>query len=111
MQQAFKAMMGQMNSQNNQFASSPFSSASPSPFTMGSAPRPTPSPMATSQPSTVDISATKVEAVKAETAPVADVKDEIRKEEEPKRYGNGDFFWKPFSHSLLTGIAVSPIPF
>ncbi|KAI6697051.1 hypothetical protein NL676_017170 [Syzygium grande] len=86
MQQAFKAMMGQMNSQNNQFASSPFSSASPSPFTMGSAPRPTPSPMATSQPSTVDISATKVEAVKAETAPVADVKDEIRKEEEPKRY-------------------------
>ncbi|KAL3754974.1 hypothetical protein ACJRO7_002108 [Eucalyptus globulus] len=86
MQQAFKAMMGQMNSQNNQFAGSPFSSASPSPFPMGSAPRPTPSSMATSQPSTVDISATKVEAVKAETAPVADVKDEIKKEEELKRY-------------------------
>ncbi|RDX73757.1 Protein TIC 40, chloroplastic, partial [Mucuna pruriens] len=90
MQQAFKTMMGQMNSQNNQFDSSAFSPGSPFPFSMPSAAGPTaPAGFATTQsraPSasqstvTVDIPATEVEAT-----PTTNVKDEVEVKNEPKK--------------------------
>nr|GLL40470.1 protein TIC 40, chloroplastic isoform X2 [Ipomoea trifida] len=96
MQQAFKTMMGQMNTQNNQFGNAPFSPGSPFPFppppppTSGPAssfPSPptassqaTPSPSSVSQPVTVDVSATKVDE-----PPTPDVKDEEKVEEKPKK--------------------------
>lgn len=88
MQQAFKAMMGQMNTQNSQFNTPPFSSVSPSPFAMPSAPRPPTSPAAPSTPPvTVDIPITKIEPPKVETTPVSGVNDEPAIKEEPKKYG------------------------
>ncbi|KAF3447568.1 hypothetical protein FNV43_RR12755 [Rhamnella rubrinervis] len=82
MQQAFKTLMGQMNSQNNQFNNAAFSPGSPFPFSSASASGPTTSPYpTTSQPSvTVDVPAMKVEA-----APTTDVKDEMELKEEPKK--------------------------
>ncbi|KAK7387325.1 hypothetical protein VNO78_28044 [Psophocarpus tetragonolobus] len=93
MQQAFKTMMGQMNSQNNQFGSAAFSPGSPFPFPMTSAAGPTapassattpsraPSASSASQSTiTVDIPPTKVEA-----APTTNVKDEVEVTNEPKK--------------------------
>ncbi|XP_027932553.1 protein TIC 40, chloroplastic isoform X2 [Vigna unguiculata] len=93
MQQAFKTMMGQMNSQNNQFGNAAFSPGSPFPFSMPSAAGPTvPAGSATAQsraPSTssrsqstitVDIPATKVEATGT-----ADIKDQVEVQNEPKK--------------------------
>ncbi|TKY47309.1 TIC 40 [Spatholobus suberectus] len=95
MQQAFKTMMGQMNSQQNPFDSAAFSPGSPFPFPfpMPSAAGPTaPASSATTQsraPSastasqstvTVDIPATKVEP-----APTTNVKDEVEVKNEPKK--------------------------
>lgn len=96
MQQAFKTMMGQMNSQNNQFGNAAFSPGSPFPFPMPTAAGPTaPASSATTQsraPSassasqstiTVDIPAAKVEV-----APTTNVKDEVEVKNEPKKIGN-----------------------
>ncbi|KAG4995133.1 hypothetical protein JHK86_031960 [Glycine max] len=93
MQQAFKTMMGQMNSQNNQFGNAAFSPGSPFPFPMPTAAGPTaPASSATTQsraPSassasqstiTVDLPAAKVEA-----APTTNVKDEVELKNEPKK--------------------------
>lgn len=85
MQQAFKTLMGQMNTQNNQFSNAAFSPGSPFPF-----PQPTnptsdatsTSTSAASQSVTVDVPATKVE-----DPPSADVKETVEPEKEPKKYG------------------------
>lgn len=98
MQQAFKTMMGQMNSQSNQFDSAAFSGGSPFPFPMPSPPASGPAahassagtqfrapstPSASQSTVTVDIPATKVEA-----APSTNVKDEGEVKNEPKKIGN-----------------------
>ncbi|CAN4119660.1 unnamed protein product [Withania somnifera] len=94
MQQAFKTMMGQMNSQNSQFTNTAFSPGSPFPFPpppvsgpASSSPSPataptssTPSASFASQPVTVDVSATKVEE-----PPAANVKSETEAEKRPKK--------------------------
>ena len=82
MQQAFKTMMGQMNSQNNQFNDAAFSSGSPFPFSMP-APSTTPPPVTSQSAVTVDVPATNVEA-----APTTVVKDESEVKKESKRLGN-----------------------
>lgn len=95
MQQAFKTMMGQMNTQNNPFDSGAFSPGSPFPFPMPMPPGPaTPanststqsqaaSPRTASQSTvTVDIPATKVEA---SPGPDINVKDEVEVKNEPKK--------------------------
>ncbi|XAR57566.1 hypothetical protein NMG60_11025750 [Bertholletia excelsa] len=90
MQQAFKTMMGQMNSQNNQFTNTAFSPGSPFPFPAASPPSgpatspptgPATSPSSASSPSvmTVDVSASNVG-----TPLTTDVKDS-EEVEEPKR--------------------------
>ncbi|XP_024022022.1 protein TIC 40, chloroplastic [Morus notabilis] len=85
MQQAFKTLMGQMNTQNNQFNNAAFSPGTPFPF-----PPPSPSPSglastprpAAFQPAvTVDVAATTVEAT-----PAADVKDETEQKTEAKKF-------------------------
>lgn len=110
MQQAFKTMMNQMNTQNNPFNNPAFSPGSPFPFPtspasgpVNSPPFPTPptsgpatspsdptssasmgatsSPVASQSAITVDVPATKVEA-----APVTDSKDETEMKKEPKKY-------------------------
>ncbi|KAJ8761210.1 hypothetical protein K2173_001266 [Erythroxylum novogranatense] len=107
MQQAFKTMMNQMNTQNNQFKNSGFSPGSPFPFPTPSAPGfsstpsdPTPitssssfvtsstaepvtspSPAASQPAVTVDVSATNVES-----RPVTDVNNGKEIKEEPKKY-------------------------
>ncbi|KAM1140121.1 hypothetical protein ACFX19_040928 [Malus domestica] len=70
MQQAFKTLMGQMNPQDSQFNNAGFSPGSPFPFPSapGSGPFGSPFPP-TSQHSTVDVSATRVDA--APSAPAA----------------------------------------
>ncbi|XP_048442284.1 protein TIC 40, chloroplastic [Pyrus x bretschneideri] len=70
MQQAFKTLMGQMNPQDSQFNNAGFSPGSPFPFPSapGSGPFGSPFPP-TSQHSTVDVSATRVDA--APSAPSA----------------------------------------
>lgn len=91
MQQAFKTMMGQMNSQNNQFGNAAFSPGSPFPFSTPSAAGPTataqpqaPSTSSRSQSTiTVDVPATKVEATRT-----ADIKDEVEVPNKPKKIGN-----------------------
>nr|Q8GT66.1 RecName: Full=Protein TIC 40, chloroplastic; AltName: Full=Translocon at the inner envelope membrane of chloroplasts 40; Short=PsTIC40; Flags: Precursor [Pisum sativum]AAN75219.1 chloroplast protein translocon component Tic40 precursor [Pisum sativum] len=96
MQQAFKSMMGQMNTQNNPFDSGAFSSGPPFPFPMPSASGPaTPAGFAGNQSQatstrsasqstvTVDIPATKVEA--AAPAPDINVKEEVEVKNEPKK--------------------------
>ncbi|XP_014518692.1 protein TIC 40, chloroplastic [Vigna radiata var. radiata] len=88
MQQAFKTMMGQMNSQNNQFGNAAFSPGSPFPFSTPSAAGPTataqpqaPSTSSRSQSTiTVDVPATKVEATRT-----ADIKDEVEVPNKPKK--------------------------
>ncbi|XP_041014713.1 protein TIC 40, chloroplastic-like isoform X3 [Juglans microcarpa x Juglans regia] len=82
MQQAFKTLMGQMNSQNNQFNNASFSSGSPFPFPMPSTPGFSTSPTpATSEPAvTVDVPATNVDA-----APATVVKEETEVKEESKK--------------------------
>ncbi|KAG2703786.1 hypothetical protein I3760_06G153100 [Carya illinoinensis] len=82
MQQAFKTLMGQMNSQNNQFNNASFSSGSPFPFPMPSTPGFSTSPTpATSKPAvTVDVPATNVDA-----APATVVKEETEVKEESKK--------------------------
>ncbi|XP_027334831.1 protein TIC 40, chloroplastic isoform X2 [Abrus precatorius] len=88
MQQAFKTMMGQMSSQNNQFDSAAFSPGSPFPFSMPSASGPStaaesraPSaPSAAQSTVTVDVPAAKVEA-----GPTTNVNDEVEVKKEPKR--------------------------
>jgi len=91
MQQAFKTMMGQMNSPNNDFGNAAFSPGSPFPFSMPSAAGPTataqygaPSTSSGSQSTvTVDIPATKVEATRT-----TDIKDEVEVQNKPKKIGN-----------------------
>ncbi|XP_021296264.1 protein TIC 40, chloroplastic [Herrania umbratica] len=85
MQQAFKTMMGQMNTQNNQFSNVAFPSGSPFPFPAPPSPGPVTSPSPSSQPAvTVDVPATKVEAAPAAT-PATEVKSEAETAE-PKKY-------------------------
>ncbi|XP_039021030.1 protein TIC 40, chloroplastic-like [Hibiscus syriacus] len=91
MQQAFKTMMGQMNTQNNQFSNTAFPSGSPFPFPFPEPPSAgptTPHFPSSSQPAvTVDEPASKVEAVSvtdSETE-VKSVKDE-KETAEPKKY-------------------------
>lgn len=88
MQQAFKTLMGQMNSQNNQFNNASFSSGSPFPFPMPStrapsspAPSTSAPPVASQSAVTVDVPATNVEA-----APATVVKEETEVKKESKRY-------------------------
>ncbi|KAM1363042.1 hypothetical protein EV2_028768 [Malus domestica] len=70
MQQAFKTLMGQMNPQDSQFNNAGFSPGSPFPFPPASGSGPFDSPFPpTSQHSTVDVSATRVDA--APSAPAA----------------------------------------
>jgi hypothetical protein len=98
MQQAFKTMMGQMNTQNNPFESGSFSPASPFPFPMPSPSGPaapassagnqsqaTSARTASQSTVTVDIPATKVEA---SPGPDINVKDEVEVKKEPKKSGN-----------------------
>ncbi|KAM3306105.1 protein TIC 40, chloroplastic [Capsicum chacoense] len=94
MQQVFKTMMGQMNSQNSQFSNTAFSPGSPFPFppppvsgpASSSPPPPTasttskPSASSASQPVTVDVSATKVEE-----PPAVNVKNDTEAEKRPKK--------------------------
>lgn len=90
MQQAFKTLTDQMNSQNNQFSNRAFSTVSPFPFPPPSASGPTTSPPHPTSPSpvvsqpaiTVDVPATKVEA-----APSTSVEEEMEVKKEPKKYG------------------------
>ncbi|PNX74606.1 translocon Tic40 [Trifolium pratense] len=97
MQQAFKTMMGQMNTQNNPFDSSTFSPGSPFPFPMPSPPGPAaPASSAGNQSQatsarpasqytvTVDTK-TKVEAA---PGPHINVKDKVEGKKEPKKPGN-----------------------
>ncbi|XP_057973951.1 protein TIC 40, chloroplastic isoform X2 [Malania oleifera] len=67
MQQAFKTMMGQMNTQNNQFNNAAFSPGSPFPFSapLASGPASSTSPVASEPVVTVDVPATEVEAAPA----------------------------------------------
>lgn len=109
MQQAFKTMMGGMNSQSNQFNSAAFSPGSPFPFPMPSPPGPTapansfgtqsraPStPSASQSTITVDIPPTKVEA-----APATNIKEEVEVKNEPKKIGNLQFLLRsPISFLL-----------
>ncbi|KAL6961950.1 hypothetical protein U1Q18_036909 [Sarracenia purpurea var. burkii] len=96
MQQAFKTLMGQMDSQNSQFNNAAFSPGSPFPFPTPSVsgsvaspsfptspefmPATSPSPVTVQSALTVDVAATKVE-----NPPATDVKD-ITETEEPKKY-------------------------
>lgn len=95
MQQAFKTMMGQMNTQNNPFESGAFSPGSPFPFPMPTPPGPAAPANSTSTQSqasstrtasqstvTVDIPATKVES---SPGPDINVKDEVEVKNEPKK--------------------------
>ncbi|XP_071924977.1 protein TIC 40, chloroplastic-like isoform X1 [Coffea arabica] len=96
MQQAFKTMMGQMNTQSNQFGNDgfpfPFPYASSAASATASSP-PTASATATSpsqvasQPVTVDVSASKVEE-----PPATDIKDDSEPRKEAKRYAFVDVF-------------------
>ncbi|KAK8541721.1 hypothetical protein V6N13_137688 [Hibiscus sabdariffa] len=85
MQQAFKTMMGQMNTQNNQFGNAAFPSGSPFPFPTPTSQGPVTSPSPPPQNRvTVDVPATKVEA-----APVTDPATKGKSEAEtakPKKY-------------------------
>lgn len=110
MQQAFKTMMGQMNSQSNQFDNAAFSTGSPFPFPMPSAPASGPTAPASSAgnqsraPSassasqsavTVDVPASKVEA-----APATNAKDDVEANNETKKMGNIHLHSTPISFLL-----------
>ena len=100
MQQAFKTMMGQMDSQNNPFNTTGFSPGSPFPFPVPPPSGPSTSPsgptttVAAQSVVTVDVPATKVE-----TPPATDVKNEIEKKNEQKTYGIKNL-------TLLTSLSV-----
>ncbi|KAL3503891.1 hypothetical protein ACH5RR_033732 [Cinchona calisaya] len=95
MQQAFQTLMGQVNTQNNQFGNAAFSSSSPFPYAPPPASSTSPFPYAppqasststtppqvSSQPLTVDVSATKVVE-----PPAMDIKDDPEPKKEPKKY-------------------------
>ncbi|KAM7507569.1 hypothetical protein LguiA_018022 [Lonicera macranthoides] len=91
MQQAMKALMGQMgkmDSQNNQFGNAAFSPGSPFPFPppppppqASSGPATSPPPYAAQRTVTVDVPSTNVE-----TPPSSDVKEKTELKEEPKKY-------------------------
>ncbi|XP_059630989.1 protein TIC 40, chloroplastic-like [Cornus florida] len=83
MQQAVKTLMGQMDSQNNQFNNPAFSPGSPFPFPTPPASRPatSTSPVASRSAVTVDVAATKVEI-----PPASDIKDDTELENKPKKY-------------------------
>lgn len=111
MQQAFKTLMGQMDSQNNQFNATGFSPGSPFPFPMPPPPGPTTSPSGpttsssrpTTPPSTVaSQSVVDVPATKVETPPATNVKNEIEKKNEQKTYGIKDL-------TLLTSLWKSTL--
>ncbi|XP_022876697.1 protein TIC 40, chloroplastic [Olea europaea var. sylvestris] len=118
MQQAFKTLMGQMNTQNNQFSNAAFSPGSPFPF-----PQPTnptsdatsTSTSAASQSVTVDVPATKVE-----DPPSADVKETVEPEKEPKKYAFVDVSpeetfqknaFENYKESIQTDAPKDPEPF
>ncbi|GFY85294.1 hydroxyproline-rich glycoprotein family protein [Actinidia rufa] len=99
MQQAFKTLMGQMDSQNNQFNNAAFSPGSPFPFPTPSASGPAASPpfptAPPSRPATSPLPATYQSAVtidttatvtKVEAPPATDVKDDTEPKR-PKKYG------------------------
>ncbi|KAK3021517.1 hypothetical protein RJ639_046973 [Escallonia herrerae] len=83
MQQAFKTLMGQMDSQNNQFSNASFSRSPPFPFPTPQAagPASSASPAASDRTVTVDVAATNVKA-----EPNTDVKADKEIEKEPKKY-------------------------
>ncbi|XP_039043572.1 protein TIC 40, chloroplastic-like [Hibiscus syriacus] len=85
MQQAFKTMMGQMNTKNNQFGNAAFPSGSPFPFPTPPSQGPVTSPPPPYQSKvTVDVPATKVES-----APITDPATNGKSETEttvPKKY-------------------------
>ncbi|CAI9114817.1 OLC1v1015627C4 [Oldenlandia corymbosa var. corymbosa] len=82
MQQAFKTMMGQMSTQNNQFSNAAFSPNSPFPFaTTPSATTPASPPPTSTQSATVDVAATKVEE-----PPATDIKDDSEPRKQPKKF-------------------------
>ncbi|XP_004307173.1 PREDICTED: protein TIC 40, chloroplastic-like [Fragaria vesca subsp. vesca] len=89
-QQAFKNVMGQMNTQNDQFSNAAFSPGSPFPFPSAPA-SPSASPFsAPSQPSFTDVSATEVDSPASSatpSTPAADVKSEEQQMKE-NRFGN-----------------------
>ncbi|GMI68987.1 translocon at the inner envelope membrane of chloroplasts 40, pigment defective embryo 120 [Hibiscus trionum] len=89
MQQAFKTMMGQMNTQNNQFNNTAFSPGSPFPFPAPPSAGPaTPRPPSSSPPAvTVDAPASKVEATSV-TYPATEVRSVKNETEttETKKY-------------------------
>lgn len=94
MQQAFKTMMGQMDSQNNQFSGAAFSPGSPFPFPMppASGTVTSPSPAASQPMVTVDVPATNVEA--------KHVKVETEVKTEPKKYGKF-YLYALFSANMI----------
>ncbi|KAH7525221.1 protein TIC 40, chloroplastic [Ziziphus jujuba] len=110
MQQAFKTLMGQMNTQNNQFNNAAFAPGSPFPFPSSASGPTTSSSPATSQPSvTVDVPATKVEA-----ATTTHMKDETDVKKEPKKIAFVDVSPEeteqksPFESSLKDVTETSP---
>lgn len=105
MQQAFKTVMEQMNTQNNQFANagfspnSPFAHASPPAASTSTSP-----PLAASQATTVDVSATRVEE-----PPATDIKDDSEYEQQPKKYGN-NYISLNSAVYLMHGMCPLPMP-
>lgn len=91
MQQAFKTLMGQMNTQNNPFNNNASAFSPPFPFppppppsSTGYSPPPPPQAAAPKPAVTVDVSASRVE-----TAPLADTtKYESQEKKEVKREAN-----------------------
>ncbi|KAJ4967002.1 hypothetical protein NE237_018851 [Protea cynaroides] len=83
MQQAFKTLMGQMSTENQQFSNIAFSPGSPFPFPTptASAPAASPSPAPSQAAVTVDVPATKVEAVQEK-----EVKVDPEVPKDPKKY-------------------------
>ncbi|GMN38995.1 hypothetical protein TIFTF001_008236 [Ficus carica] len=86
MQQAMKSLMGQMNTQNNQFNKAAFSPGTPFPFPpppppSPSAPASSPRPAASQAEVTVDVAATRVEAT-----PATDIRDETEQKNEPTKF-------------------------
>ncbi|XP_043705994.1 protein TIC 40, chloroplastic-like [Telopea speciosissima] len=83
MQQAFKTMMGQMSTENTPFSNAAFPPGSPFPFPTptASAPAASPFPAPSRAAVTVDLPATKVEAVQE-----TEVKVDPEVKKEPKKY-------------------------
>ncbi|KAK6915980.1 hypothetical protein RJ641_018841 [Dillenia turbinata] len=79
MQQAFKNLMGQMESQNHQFNNPAFSSGSAFPFPAPSTAAPSATPPVPTQPLTIDVPPTKVEAASATVSTDEETKKETKK--------------------------------